>query len=429
VNKNLLHYLSFNTVNLLIGVAAIPVLTRLLGPTEYGHFVVASTIITMAHTVFTQWTQVAVSRFYKNNIGSHVLDLSHLWMPLGLSLVIGETLVFTADVLGFLRVPRALVVLTAVAIPINATFVLLMERLYITQAAHAYQIYGNAHTIGKYLIAIVLLLLVERSATWCLVGWIVAVLILVIAMLAKIPASELAVRVAPPQVMTTVAKYSWVASLANILGSVIAWVPLFVLNSVANPHAVALFNIVITIAGLMVFFLPNIILFESYPRLQLAFSLGDLKYVRSVLGKNLKILGMLGGSLGIGFIMLGEDLVLLVGGDDFAIEKLPLIAGAVAVFFQAVTRVLDPIYKLELKGNRMAVIHGMGAVACAIGCTILIPRHGITGAFFAMSSGYAVISALFVIDAWRFGYLKEKNQPQASLCSLRTGKSGENETL
>jgi O-antigen/teichoic acid export membrane protein len=402
-NRGFSEYLNYNIVNLVVGAVSIPVLTRLLSPSEYGFYVFAATVVTTVYGASLQWVQVAVSRF-----GFRGSTAAFPMRAFGGAFLAGLALAQTILVVVLFTQPSSVSWTTGLSLtlllPLYALHVILAERLYVNHEPRKYQVAGNFHTLAKYAVGIALVWLLSPTAESMLWGWLIVLCLTTLVMLRWLDASEFAACRELSGFRKDVVTYSIPLSISNLLGTAGIWLPMFFLQATSGSAAVATYSIIAFVAHLLIFFIPSVFLMTSYPHLLSRHTEQQFSQVRSMMAYNVKATVLIASVGGIAFLLLGDLIIRFAAGPAYQADFATYSLVVLSTLLYATFRAIDPIYKLRLESRRILKVFAVGGGILLLGNVMWTTEYGVAGAFAAAASAYTVIVFLFLTDASRWGY-------------------------
>lgn len=154
---------------------------------------------------------------------------------------------------------------------------------------------------------------------------------------------------------------------------------MLLLGFLNSTHVVGLYQLVYKIKNVLVQAV-NSVGNVMLPRMTYYKSNNGIQEVSNLIAKNFNFVGVIFTSIfGISFLC-SEDIVLILGGRDFAESALPLILVTPAVFFSASNIILGNILITDSRENEWAIINFIGLIISYIYAAILISQFGIIGA-------------------------------------------------
>lgn len=393
-------YLSYQVVQVAVGLVAIPILTRLVSIEQYGLISLAGTISVMVFAAAYQWMQFVVGR------GAAALAGGELAAAMiGSVEVLGSLLIGSVAVVGIaiaLELSATLSILLLLLVPIHASLFIGMEFLYMRQRSAEYRRLGNAYSILKQTLGIVLVAMASGSAENYVSGWLAAtavsalLLFRVVGWRRLFGFGESSLSGAWKRIA-----FGYPFAFAGILEVSAVFIPSLLLAANGAVGDIGRFGVIWTVATGAVYLVPSVYVFNRFPPLLAEYDRGDIRRFREGAWATTKRGLLLATLLSFVFSVAGPAIIELFAGNAYRVEVWH--CGIAALHFTAMlgVRALSFHYKASKLSGRMSFFSFIATGAMCLVAVDLIPRLGFAGALIGCAVWSLVLFSLQATDLHR----------------------------
>ncbi len=396
VLRDAIIYLPAKVVPAMVGVLAIPILTRLLTPAQYGEYLLAMTSLTLIAALCISWLVSITIRF---NVVYGVKSLFNYSKPYLLYSILIACFAWVAAsqcLAGSLQ-NRLFTIAGLLWLITHGAYEYFSGWLRARNFAKAYSIAVSWRSISGLLLAIFMLVLLDNGPSGVLLGYSGAMLIGLILLTKKALHTEGcdAHCSLMKSELSEILRYGLPAAFINLVTIGLSLADRYIINSQLGPEPVAVYGASYDIAEKTVFFANSMLLLSSSVIGFRIFEKEGEAQAVDFLARLMRLYLLAAPPLVLALAILSQDIVSLLLPDQYQVGAriLPIVATA-GLFVGIMHR-----YSLLLSFHKRTDIImwcSIGAlIVNLISCFFLIPRYGIIGA--AVSTALAYLSWLLLI--------------------------------
>ncbi len=383
-SKTIGDYASFQIVNLLIGILAIPLLTRLLGSAEYGKYAVAMTWVAAVQTTVFYSTQLTVGRFCTEASSQR---LSYPQSLIGLVLLlVGITFAATigATFAGLSPLSYGEAAALSAVASLNGLFCINQEFLYVNGFSKSYRRAGNFLAVGRLSFAVIVLCAIQANLVAMLATWF-GTQAMVLAALWKTQIRHLPTQLPMQrQVLTRIAIFGLPSALSHIFGGAMSWLPILYAGRFISLDAAAVLSIMITTLILCVTAIPSLLSFDKFPIALQAAQSGRPLDLRAMIHQQLKLLSLITVLASLAVLVAGPWFFGLLTGGELNFERGPMLLATISAGMVGAIRVLEPPFRIAFAQSLCAKILGFWACISLAIIVVFGSNFGLLGPLTAM---------------------------------------------
>ena len=394
--KDLLRYLPARVIPALVAIAAVPALTRLLPPSEYGRFTLALAASSLFVSLTSAWISTSAIRFvpsYRSDarLGEGVSQLAALFVitlvTCGLAAgLVGGVLTRRSGLSGgFVGIVIALCAVSAIQ-------EFLLGLLRSRRRATSYTVLASFSGALGYALATGMAGFVDRTASMVVTGFLLAVL-LVVPLSLRMSLRGIALRI--PHMRTEhvsdLLRYGLPALVINGLTWVTAVSDRYILAAAQGASAVGIYSASRDLSDKALVLLNTLFLLSSTPVGMSVWERDGEDAARRYVARLTRFSLLITAPLAMGIAVLARPLISLLADARYheGFRLVPLVAAG-SVFAGLATR-----YTLGLsfrKRTDLVALCYLGAGAVSVGLNlVLVPRFGYMAAAAGNLTAYAAL--------------------------------------
>lgn len=386
--------------NGVLAIATLAALTRLLSPSEYGVYAILVSVAMVVSSIFFQWIEFTLGRFYPNNLSKkkEIMDIvtAAFWVGAIFVAVFCIAAFYFRE--KFKLEPQAILVLFFLILALGR-YILVLQ---IANSISAPLLYGMLSWTKSFVGLLTSVFLIHFGFGWygALFGFFVGVAVATTIFEPKPRIGLPSFRLNMPMSMNML-RYSFPLTLNIIAGSVVDFADRFMIGSMlgisyVSPYAVAYDFVQLTIGPMM-----NIFILTAFPNIVKQFdnqNYADANADLERLGSNLLISGL---PLVFLISILSGDLSKFILGAEYQRDAAMLMPWLAASIFVGVFKsyFLDVVFQLHHETKYLGAIAALMAIVNVVLNIILLPRFGIIAAAWSTLLAFLVGA----IASWLLG--------------------------
>ena len=395
LGRQILLYLPGQVLAPAIGFLAIPIITRVLDQTTLGTYYLLAATFTSITTFGTQWVYNSAVRFYMPMENRQPEFFLHLFVCLFLTFV-AVSLVGLAAWPWLSEMYRLIVVMLAPVVCMTAITRALMGVLRARGQPIVFGLFHAGEALARHGGGVLCLLVISATASAYVLGWTVAQVAVLVAMLAVVGGLK-GIRHARFSGATLKSFLVYGVPVMGVSLAAIAMTAFdrFAIDAIAGIEALGYYGVAFQLGASPIQFLGSGVMMAVFPTAVAAHESGGEELPR-VMGKGLRLLVLSTVPiLAIQFAM-AEELLSIYAGPEFAQGAVALRIIALATFLISVAHYYRMPFLLVKSTLKLAAIGGICAAVSMVGNLALIPLMGYVGSAMAMILAYVTMILLAI---------------------------------
>ncbi|MFH1149465.1 MAG: flippase [Actinomycetota bacterium] len=399
-------YLSANIVVSLIGFAAFPMLTRLLGPSQYGVFSLINTAIVLGSPIFYVFLTSSTLRFYPVYEKDDRLDVFYStvfhFLPHFMVLCFCVLLPVASFVLPLGRYRGAITVGVAV-FALYTVFNVTQVLLRVRQESLQYSAMAIFTTFARYLVGVALVAWTEAGVAGPFWAWAGGLLIAIPVELVWLKTRKyFRWKLYSKGLFREFFHFGFVLIFVTFSVEIMTAADRYMVQIFKGSYQVGLYSavyiLVMTIENLMATF----IMMGTVPVMMRVFEHDGKAAAEVLLGKVTRYLLMMLTPSMVAAWVLREPLIRVVAGARYAPAEPAVLPLVIGVFLSILAWPTLQVFYMEKRTSLTLIPIGTAALSNILINLVLIPRYGFPGAAWATMISYALYLAIAVVLSSRY---------------------------
>ncbi len=404
-------YLASNIAVAVIGFIAIPILTRIFPPSQYGIFSLVNTAIALGAPVLYAWMSLSIIRFYPEHEDREELDVFYSTimnlMPLYLVFFLGILLPVAAFVLPLGRY-RLLVCLGIVVLALWVIFNIGLALMRARQQAWEFAALTVFVAFCRYIAGAGIAVWASQGVKGPFWGWLGALVIAIPLELIALRARKYyRIRKGSWALQRVFFSFGFALVFVTFLSEVLSAADRYMVQAFKGSYQVGLYSMVYTLVTNSLGVISSFIAVASAPVITKVYEREGEERTVALIGKITRYTLMLLVPAVIGIVVLRDPITRVVTSTRYVPAEpayLPIAAG-IAFFY--VSWIPANAFLLKKKTRQPVIPITIAAVANIVLNLLLIPPYGFTGAAWATFISYLLYMAILIAMAlrlmpWRF---------------------------
>lgn len=405
IGKDSIWYLSSNAAYALIGFIALPILTRIFNPHDYGIFTLVNTAIIMGSTVFYGYLTTSIIRFYPEYEIRDELDVFYStslhYTPHFLALFLAILLPVAAFVLPLGKY-RLLICLAIVTLALFTLFNVILAIYRARQKAWQFAVFTIIMQTCRYLLGAGLAVWLKAGVAGPFWGWMGALLILVpVELIALRIWKDLRWKKNSRDLQRELFKFGLAMVFVRVLSEVLASADRYMIQGFKGAYQVGLYsvvyNLVSSIEGMIVIFLS----LAAMPVIMKVYEREGEENARALIKSITRYFLILLVPMILGIWVIRDPLVGVITTQKYMPATsafLPLLTG---IFFGNIAWL--PLLAFLINKNTKMMLYPLASAAVVniLLNLVLIPRYGFQGAAWATFIAYLIYFAISTVMGTR----------------------------
>lgn len=398
-------YLAANTSVAVIGFIAIPILTRIFPPADYGIFSLVNTAIALGSPILYAWLVSGIIRFHPEHEDRDELDVFYSsvfnLVPYYLVFFLWILLPVAAFALPLGKY-RVLICLGIAVLALWVVFNIALALVRARQMAWEYAALTTFVAFCRYLVGAGIAVWLGRGVEGPFWGWLGALLIAVPIELIMLKASHFYSRKKISRDLQKVFfSFGFVLVFVTFLSEILSAADRYMVQAFKGSYEVGLYSMVYTLVTNSLGVISGFIALASVPVIMQVYEREGEERTVTLIGKITRYYMMLLVPAMAGIWILRDPITRVVTSSRYVPAEpafLPITAGIVFFYVSWI-----PAYAFHIKKRTRLTLIPM-AVATAINIALnlfMIPRYGFTGAAWATFISYLGYMIILVVMSLR----------------------------
>ncbi len=395
-------YVPAQIVPAIVGLVAVIIYTRILGPEEYGFYILVYTTTAFVSPIAFGWLiQSNLRYFHKHEVVNkteQLLSTSVLFFGLS-AFIIGLLwygVVFTFKQFVNSRL-AALLFFGPLVLILEAFFILMLTLLRAKFKSGWYTVYMIVRSVSILIISVTILSFTELRAEAIFISTTIVLLVISIIELYRTnKLSKIAFRFFSWSLILQFTKYGMPIALASLANTTILMSDRYILGYFIDAHAVGIYAAGSRISQMAIFLLSQIAMLAAYPVIiKLYEDYGDRLTKKFMHGLFALYFLLLIPSL-FGIACLSAELCSIIFSSQFSEANTVLVWTASGAFCYGFATYVNKAFELR---ERTVVVLYILLACCALNVTLnilMVPMLGIVGAAIANFISFFV----FLVSSW-----------------------------
>lgn len=399
-------YLIAMVASAFISFIAVPILTRIFDPGEYGVYALVSTSIMLASPLFFDWVSNAVIRFYPEYQNRGELDVFFTTVmhkaPYFLLFVFGVALPVSVIFLP-LGEYRLLVGLGVAVFGLYTLFRVQLGIMRARQMAWQYAFFMVFISFGRFIVGAALVSWFGMGVEGPFYGWLGALLLAIPVELLMLKLWKyMDRRKFSKQLQSAFVRYGLPLILVTIFSEVLTAADRYMVQGFRGTFEVGLYSVVYTLVMNLEAILASVITLGAVPVVFKVYVNDGERVTVALVNRLTRYFLMVLVPAMFSIYILRYRIISVIASPQYmrsVSAVLPLTAG---IFLSNIMWLPFLSFKVKKKTKVTLVPMGCGAAANIIFNFILIPRFGFVGAAWATLISYAISITLVIVMARRY---------------------------
>lgn len=400
--RDLIAYLPARVIPAVVALAAIPVLTRLLPPEEYGNYLLALTALMLVGSLCASWLVSLLARFHALYPADALaracrpLVIASMLAGAGLWLAIGPLLGSPLDGAPF-AVAGVLWIVGYAAFEYGAGWLRVQNR------AVAYGIFQSWRSIGGTLLAIAGILFFSRTGSVVIAGMAVATL-LGVAWLSRRWAGEHAIGTTgdAPVPAADLLRYGIPVAASNLCVVGLSSADRFIVKAILGAEPLAVYGASYDIAERSIFFLNAMLLLSSSVMAIGIFDREGDEAAAGFLTNLIRIYLLIAFPIVVAMAALSGPIVSVLLPTAYREGSVVLPIVAVSAMLVGILHRYSLTLSFHKRSDLVLLCTAVALGANIVSCLFLVPRLGLLGAAIGTLIGYGSWLLAIRISAGRY---------------------------
>jgi O-antigen/teichoic acid export membrane protein len=390
----------------LMGLASVPILTRILSPSQYGIYSLMAVSIVLASSLFYITFVTSTIRFYPEY--EDMQDLETLfstalhYIPHFLVLTLGVVLPLAAFALP-LGSYRGVICLGIVVFSLTVPFYMLLTFLQAGQRARTYALLFLLVYVGRYLVGAALVKWAGTGVNGVFIAWLGALIIVVPIELVLLNASRRFrwKRYSSP-LMKQFLGYGFVLIFTSISANILTSSDRYLVQAFRGSREVGLYSVVYTLAVDAFTMILTALQLGAAPVIMQTYERDGEQATSELLSSITRYLLILLIPSTVGLYLLRERVIHVLTSAKYLPSATAVLPLALGIFFYNLAWI--PTYAFYVKKRtKMTLVPIVTSALLNIGLNLfLIPKYGFVGAAWSTMIAYLVYLVIMTVMSERF---------------------------
>ena len=413
LSKDMAKYSLSLIIPVIIEIIALPIITRMFSPAEYGNYILAKSLIGILTIISTSWFVASFARFFPQFESKGQQDI-FISSVLRLAVIsIGSTFLLSSILLLLLRsqIPQALNLLVWIGLPLFVTtafFDIFIKILRARRYAREYSVYVILNSIMGFGIGIILVKMFKLDIRGLLFGLIISSSILSF-FLAKVAIKKISLTsiIAFKSIVLEIAKFGVPASMIYLLTWILDLSDKYIIAFFHGSLEVGIYSANYSVASRSMFSIVSLFLLAGHPIVYEIFEKNGLEETKKFMPKLTRLYFLAGVPAVIGLIALTQPIVSILTAPGYHQGSRVISWVASGFFLMGIANIVSLNLGIYKKMNVLMLCYLSGAICNIILNLLFVPRFGYIAAAITTFASYAITAVLtcaggFSCFRWNF---------------------------
>ncbi len=407
-------YLASNAVVAVIGFIAIPILTRIFPPRQYGIFSLVNTAIALGSPILYAWLATSIIRFYPEHEDREELDVFYSTVlsltPYYLVLFLGIMLPVAAFLLPLGKY-RVLVCLGIAVFALWVIFNIAQALMRARQQAWEYAALSVFVAFCRYLVGASIAVWLGQGVKGPFWGWLGALIIAIPIELIVIKTGKYYKwKKSSRTLQRAFFSFGFILIFVTFLSEVLSAVDRYMLQGFKGSYQVGLYSMVYTLVTNSLGVISSFVALAAAPVIMQVYEREGEERTRALIGKITRYTLMLLVPATVGIVVLRDPITRVATSAKYIPAEPAYLPIAVGITFFYISWIPANAFLVKKRTKLTMIPMAIATVANVVINIFLIPKYGFNGAAWATFISYFVYMLVLIVMSirlmsWDFPWL------------------------